>query len=109
MLVFFFEQKTAYEMRISDWSSDVCSSDLNRYILNKSQQMRIRRLIIARNGNRERRNPRMNEQTTLLQRTIGLLELYIDWCVISKLKSRICHRQIGRASCRERVCQNCEI
>src|SRR3546814_4573591 len=26
--VFFFEQKTAYEMRISDWSSDVCSSDL---------------------------------------------------------------------------------
>src|SRR3546814_10586706 len=28
--VFFFKQKTAYEMRISDWSSDVCSSDLFR-------------------------------------------------------------------------------
>src|SRR3546814_3200003 len=28
--VFFFKQKTAYEMRISDWSSDVCSSDLRR-------------------------------------------------------------------------------
>src|SRR3546814_5571852 len=28
MLFFFFKQKTAYEMRISDWSSDVCSSDL---------------------------------------------------------------------------------
>src|SRR3546814_7942068 len=28
-VVFFFKQKTAYEMRISDWSSDVCSSDLN--------------------------------------------------------------------------------
>src|SRR3546814_2791708 len=27
-LIFFFKQKTAYEMRISDWSSDVCSSDL---------------------------------------------------------------------------------
>src|SRR3546814_8549199 len=27
---FFFKQKTAYEMRISDWSSDVCSSDLAR-------------------------------------------------------------------------------
>src|SRR3546814_2825103 len=27
--VFFFKQKTAYEMRISDWSSDVCSSDLS--------------------------------------------------------------------------------
>src|SRR3546814_18697440 len=29
MLLFFFKQKTAYEMRISDWSSDVCSSDLD--------------------------------------------------------------------------------
>src|SRR3546814_13397984 len=28
--LFCFKQKTAYEMRISDWSSDVCSSDLNR-------------------------------------------------------------------------------
>src|SRR3546814_6367136 len=30
LLFFFFKQKTAYEMRISDWSSDVCSSDLAR-------------------------------------------------------------------------------
>src|SRR3546814_8854451 len=29
-IVFFVKQKTAYEMRISDWSSDVCSSDLGR-------------------------------------------------------------------------------
>src|SRR3546814_3319162 len=29
---FFFKQKTAYEMRISDWSSDVCSSDLARLV-----------------------------------------------------------------------------
>src|SRR3546814_959485 len=28
-LIFFFKQKTAYELRISDWSSDVCSSDLS--------------------------------------------------------------------------------
>src|SRR3546814_9356620 len=28
---FFFKQKTAYEMRISDWSSDVCSSDLRAF------------------------------------------------------------------------------
>src|SRR3546814_5312608 len=28
LLLFFFKQKTAYELRISDWSSDVCSSDL---------------------------------------------------------------------------------
>src|SRR3546814_13066449 len=32
MLFFFFKQKTAYEMRISDWSSDVCSSDLSREV-----------------------------------------------------------------------------
>src|SRR3546814_17064572 len=32
-LFFFFKQKTAYEMRISDWSSDVCSSDLQPYKL----------------------------------------------------------------------------
>src|SRR3546814_1019577 len=30
-MFFFFKQKTAYEMRISDWSSDVCSSDLGMY------------------------------------------------------------------------------
>src|SRR3546814_3157442 len=29
IVIFFFKQKTAYELRISDWSSDVCSSDLS--------------------------------------------------------------------------------
>src|SRR3546814_3194817 len=33
MFFFFFKQKTAYEMRISDWSSDVCSSDLEHLAL----------------------------------------------------------------------------
>src|SRR3546814_16349588 len=36
-VIFFFKQKTAYEMRISDWSSDVCSSDLGFYHINKSR------------------------------------------------------------------------
>src|SRR3546814_1400734 len=31
LVFFFFKQKTAYEMRISDWSSDVCSSDLRDF------------------------------------------------------------------------------
>src|SRR3546814_7242523 len=31
LFFFFFKQKTAYEMRISDWSSDVCSSDLQAF------------------------------------------------------------------------------
>src|SRR3546814_7024934 len=35
-MFFFFKQKTAYEMRISDWSSDVCSSDLINEIAQKA-------------------------------------------------------------------------
>src|SRR3546814_1049414 len=41
MLVFLFKQKTAYEMRISDWSSDVCSSDLIRF------KMRLAAWVVA--------------------------------------------------------------
>src|SRR3546814_4128372 len=41
-VVFFFKQKTAYEMRISDWSSDVCSSDLA-----SARAMRAARLAIG--------------------------------------------------------------
>src|SRR3546814_1994141 len=41
-MCFFFKQKTAYEMRISDWSSDVCSSDLEI----------IDRALSLQNGNR---------------------------------------------------------
>src|SRR3546814_4176737 len=33
LFFFFFKQKTAYEMRISDWSSDVCSSDLLKMLI----------------------------------------------------------------------------
>src|SRR3546814_6689066 len=40
---FFFKQKTAYEMRISDWSSDVCSSDLQR--IGDDQRQRARALL----------------------------------------------------------------
>src|SRR3546814_9528682 len=35
---FFFKQKTAYEMRISDWSSDVCSSDLQRLAVGRQRE-----------------------------------------------------------------------
>src|SRR3546814_9272576 len=42
-LVFFFKQKTAYEMRISDWSSDVCSSDLRTpWVLTSASSRRVR-------------------------------------------------------------------
>src|SRR3546814_7364611 len=38
---FFFKQKTAYEMRISDWSSDVCSSDLIDFVNSKPALTRL--------------------------------------------------------------------
>src|SRR3546814_16616449 len=41
--VFFFKQKTAYEMRISDWSSDVCSSDLyDGFVVDKVARYGVR-------------------------------------------------------------------
>src|SRR3546814_3829239 len=52
---FFFKQKTAYEMRISDWSSDVCSSDL-----------RVRRGSIARYVMRTLERKRTGEKGTHL-------------------------------------------
>src|SRR3546814_416992 len=41
VVFFFFKQKTAYEMRISDWSSDVCSSDLTRPATRKHLPMNL--------------------------------------------------------------------
>src|SRR3546814_2425934 len=38
---FFFKQKTAYEMRISDWSSDVCSSDLIKLFMKLPSKFKI--------------------------------------------------------------------
>src|SRR3546814_4275771 len=42
IVFFFFKQKTAYEMRISDWSSDVCSSDLLQAGLDHAGGRRVR-------------------------------------------------------------------
>src|SRR3546814_1101190 len=50
VIIFFFKQKTAYEMRISDWSSDVCSSDLMHLVAVGTAQgvslLRILRLVL---------------------------------------------------------------
>src|SRR3546814_2109149 len=47
LFFFFFKQKTAYEMRISDWSSDVCSSDLVHVIGVSSQAAGHKTLVPA--------------------------------------------------------------
>src|SRR3546814_4987352 len=89
IVVFFFKQKTAYEMRISDWSSDVCSSDLGViYIV---------------------RDPR--DVVISAADHYGLtVDQAIEMMADKKARGRgtpgtTVHEQIGRASCRERVCQ----
>src|SRR3546814_2360323 len=82
VFVFFFKQKTAYEMRISDWSSDVCSSDLLRLPPRP-------RGGVAEIAGAEECVERLGDA-----RQIG----------VHSLGDAPGH-QIGRASCRERVCQ----
>src|SRR3546814_10269142 len=48
LYVFYFKQETAYEMRISDWSSDVCSSDLWQSLRPIFQAKGVQRGVIAR-------------------------------------------------------------
>src|SRR3546814_10942981 len=50
IVFFFFKQKTSYEMRISDWSSDVCSSDLHVLATQTLWQKRPRTLRISVDG-----------------------------------------------------------
>src|SRR3546814_2598896 len=89
-VVFFFKQKTAYEMRISDWSSDVCSSDLPHIghaytTLACDALARFKRLdgydVMFLTGTDEH-----GQKVEAAAAAAG-----VD--------------QIGRASCRERVCQ----
>src|SRR3546814_4333634 len=54
VVFFFFKQKTAYEMRISDWSSDVCSSDLRAA---RSGARRGRRHRVPAGSARQPRSP----------------------------------------------------
>src|SRR3546814_10109855 len=46
MIFFFFNQKTAYELRISDWSSDVCSSDLAGHVAVARRRAENDRVVI---------------------------------------------------------------
>src|SRR3546814_4674972 len=92
-LFFFFKQKTAYEMRISDWSSDVCSSDL---ILHDARCL---------GDDRKRERIPLGQAiarlhlVAVLVRQHGTIGHLVDFALAT---FRI---EIGRASCRERVCQ----
>src|SRR3546814_5910466 len=91
ILVFVFcKQKTAYEMRISDWSSDVCSSDLDR-----SSEPQSRCAQAERYRFRDRLAPSVPGRTT---RPVGAGQLPVAVRAHDA-------GEIGRASCRARVCQ----
>src|SRR3546814_15245366 len=60
-MVFFFKQKTAYEMRISDWSSDVCSSDLLAVELEREVRLDVAVLVALVVVRAQRRLDRVDE------------------------------------------------
>src|SRR3546814_2343512 len=92
-----FKQKSAYEMRISDWSSDVCSSDLRGFRATEGAAEVDAHAIIGglRIADRQRRTPIL-EAHARSQATIA---------AGAGTGHGHLHREIGRASCRERVCQ----
>src|SRR3546814_3895087 len=91
---FFFKQKTAYEMRISDWSSDVCSSDLLVFGQNDWQRNSHLAAFDLETGKEVWRVPR---------------EEGMAWAspsvITSGSSALLIVNKIGRAACRERVCQ----
>src|SRR3546814_6394151 len=100
---FFFKQKTAYDMRISDWSSDVCSSDLKGVF-----DMWAQDNLFVDSGECEYRTELFtcdpDQNVSIIDGTLqvpreqffaGLKHHGVDTVPV----------KIGRASCRERVCQ----
>src|SRR3546814_6933779 len=93
--VFFcFKQKTAYEMRISDWSSDVCSSDLPTWIDSTG----------VGGGTWEVMAAHAVDAIAAGHADVVVLS-YGSTTRADLKKRRRTANQIGRASCRERVCQ----
>src|SRR3546814_7516813 len=92
-LFFFFKQKTAYEMRISDWSSDVCSSDLKSLFPPGTLHPIISPVNFKYYG---------RFQLSLQAKTKYVWIFDDDVLPGSRFLELL---QIGRASCRERVCQ----
>src|SRR3546814_3321835 len=87
--LFFFKQKTAYEMRISDWSSDVCSSDLyESEMIAKADMDAHIASPLYHGGIHDGQGGHFHP----LNYAIGLAKAAEA-------------AEIGRASCRERVCQ----
>src|SRR3546814_8537345 len=129
MSFFFFKQKSAYDMRISDWSSDVCSSDLNHRVeIGKRPEHRVDVAVIGDviaeighgRGIDGRKPDRIHAEIDQMIKpprdaaqitdtvAIGILTrpgIYLVDATAFPPTLRHASLQIGRASCRERVCQ----
>src|SRR3546814_4118603 len=116
--VFFFKQKTAYEMRISDWSSDVCSSDLLCAVcvqicdaLNRCYRTTIKLHIGAERfhclGEWSRHQHKAGEILHPLPRRLDIGRKHFVMIRVggNNATMRLGEREIGRASCRDRVGQ----
>src|SRR3546814_4131343 len=99
MYVFFFKQKTAYEMRISDWSSDVCSSDLVQTIKGDIGGHEVKGYLLTDSATKQVLMIDTGYNAKQMLATIAQRELTLIGVCLTH------GHEIGRASCRERVCQ----
>src|SRR3546814_9838793 len=113
-IFFFFKQKTAYEMRISDWSSDVCSSDLGieRVSVDRTRGL----VVIAFVGHPFGGAKDVAEALPYLGAEHGDIHIAVAGLVNARgdaggvVVAGGCgdfavDQEIGRAACRERVCR----
>src|SRR3546814_10116576 len=96
--VFFFKQKTAYEMRISDWSSDVCSSDLKASPRNSGP------LSVRRTCGRPWSDLSCSKMRI---RRVDEIEVSTSMCSASRLKSSTTLKVRKRRSEERRVGKEC--
>src|SRR3546814_7816101 len=96
---FCFKQKTAYEMRISDWSSDVCSSDLSIWTRSPVRCSPPWNRPTLRKGRRGARGARPSFKDAGARLGDAL-------AATAKAETKLAQAKIGRASCRESVCQS---
>src|SRR3546814_1030341 len=96
LIFFFFKQKTAYEMRISDWSSDVCSSDLGD--VRKDLQPAITN--VGGDAESQAEQHHQAQHGAFVQ-----IKILAQYHCRRRRAPGVPADQIGRASCRERGCQ----
>src|SRR3546814_6644267 len=103
IIIFFFKQKTAYELRISDWSSDVCSSDLSVSAEIHCQRDSPIAVLIEHARSRVGRSSR-SKCVKLCVNVVRFSALSLRrFCALSQSLSG---GSVGRASWREIVCQS---